>query len=132
MTNSSNTYFNSDGIEVEDTNPESTPIEMGFWHPDIGYWQTITAVNSNIIQSYPEGTIEVPIRPGPNYDWNGTEWVISTRPLYTNEQIKAMRNAAYLSESDPLFFKWQRNEIVQEEWLAKVQEIRDRFPYNPE
>lgn len=119
----------------ENTNEEEIeqiPTEVGFWHPDIGYWQAISAVPENLLIAYPEGTIEVPIRPGPNYDWNGTEWVISTRPLYTNEQIKAMRNAAYLSESDPLFFKWQRNEIVQEEWLAKVQEIRDRFPYNPE
>jgi hypothetical protein len=38
------------------------------------------------------------------------------------------RERAYKEESDPLFFKAQRNEIPMSNWLAKVQEIKDRFP----
>ena len=44
--------------------------------------------------------------------------------------IKAKRQAAYISEADPLFFKAQRNEIPTNDWLAKVQEIKTRYP-NP-
>jgi len=40
------------------------------------------------------------------------------------------RRAAYISESDPLFFKAQRGEATMEDWQAKVAEIRDRFPKN--
>lgn len=50
-------------------------------------------------------------------------------------QEQAIKNAkddrlrAYISESDPLFFKFQRGEATKEEWIAKVDEIRQRFPY---
>jgi len=38
------------------------------------------------------------------------------------------RRAAYISESDPLFFKWQAGEATQAEWQAKRSEIKARFP----
>lgn len=44
------------------------------------------------------------------------------------EQNKINRAAAYREESDPLFFKSQRGEATREEWLAKVQEIKQRYP----
>lgn len=46
----------------------------------------------------------------------------------TQEQIDALRLAAYQSESDPLFFKYQRGEIEKQVWLDKVQEIKERYP----
>jgi hypothetical protein len=50
----------------------------------------------------------------------------------TLEQQKAARAKAYTSEADPLFFKTQRNEATEAEWLAKVAEIKARFPYPSE
>jgi hypothetical protein len=47
-------------------------------------------------------------------------------------EAKARRANAYAEEADPLFFKAQRGEATTEEWEAKVQEIRDRFPYPEE
>ena len=46
----------------------------------------------------------------------------------TPEQTETMRKAAYQAEADPLFFKYQRGEAPREEWLAKVDEIRARYP----
>jgi hypothetical protein len=46
----------------------------------------------------------------------------------TPEQIEALRRAAYQAEADPLFFKSQRGEATHEDWLAKVAEIKARFP----
>lgn len=34
---------------------------------------------------------------------------------------------AYQQEADPIFFKWQRGEATKEEWLAKINEIKNRF-----
>lgn len=52
-------------------------------------------------------------------------------PAKTPEQIaeenKANRLEAYRSESDPLFFKYQRGEIDKQEWLDKVLEIQARY-----
>jgi hypothetical protein len=49
-------------------------------------------------------------------------------------QQEAQRNraAAYSAEADPLFFKTQRGEATVEEWEAKVEEIRQRYPYPAE
>ena len=40
----------------------------------------------------------------------------------------AQRRAAYAAESDPLFFMSQRGEATPQEWLAKVAEIKARYP----
>jgi hypothetical protein len=45
---------------------------------------------------------------------------------------EARRRAAYTAEADPLFFKWQAGEGTEADWLAKRQEIRDRYPYPAE
>jgi hypothetical protein len=42
---------------------------------------------------------------------------------------KESRASAYRLESDPLFFKSQRGEATEAEWLEKVEEIKQRFPY---
>jgi hypothetical protein len=46
----------------------------------------------------------------------------------TPEQIVALRQSAYQAESDPIFFKWQRSEATQQEWLDKIAEIKARYP----
>ena len=43
-------------------------------------------------------------------------------------QVEAQRAEAYRTESDPLFFKSQRGEATQQEWLDKVAEIKVRYP----
>lgn len=48
------------------------------------------------------------------------------------EAAQDARHAAYTAEADPLFFKWQAGEGTEEEWKAKRQEIRDRYPYPTE
>lgn len=42
--------------------------------------------------------------------------------------IPALRRAAYAAEADPIFFLWQRGEATQAEWLAKIAEIKARYP----
>jgi hypothetical protein len=43
-------------------------------------------------------------------------------------EIRERRAEAYRLEADPLFFKAERGEVTREEWLAKVEEIRNRYP----
>jgi len=45
------------------------------------------------------------------------------------QEARAARAAAYSAEADPLFFKAQRGEAIVAEWEAKVEEIRQRYPY---
>jgi hypothetical protein len=46
----------------------------------------------------------------------------------TQEQIDALRQAAYQKEADPIFFKWQRGEATEQQWLDKIADIRARYP----
>jgi hypothetical protein len=48
---------------------------------------------------------------------------------FNNEKNKRLRLQAYREESDPLFFKYQRGEVEKQEWLDKVQEIKERFSF---
>lgn len=44
-------------------------------------------------------------------------WIGDNYQEYTRKQL-------YIKEADPLFFKWQRGEATQQEWLDKIAEIK--------
>ena len=52
----------------------------------------------------------------------------SPTPPPVPESTEALRRTAYQADADPLFFKSQRGEATQAEWLAKVAEIKARYP----
>ena len=54
--------------------------EFGFFHPDRGYWQAISEPSQDILDSYPDGTVRVPLKPGAGYEWIGGEWVADEAP----------------------------------------------------
>jgi hypothetical protein len=91
-----------------------------------------------IIEEPPE------IRPGQKAQWSGSFWIIlDQEPTHEqqptpmpeptldeiNISIKYRRQATFQQEADPLFFKWQAGESTEDAWLAKRQEIRERYPY---
>jgi len=41
------------------------------------------------------------------------------------------RRAAYETESDPLFFEWQRGEGTEQAWLDAVAAVKAANPYPP-
>ena len=43
-------------------------------------------------------------------------------------EVDSLRHAAYVAESDPLFFQWQRGEATEQAWRDKVAEIQARYP----
>lgn len=55
-------------------------MERGFYHPDRGYWQTTGDVPGEILTGYPEGTVEVPIKPGADFEWQDGAWVYVAPP----------------------------------------------------
>lgn len=47
--------------------------EKGFYQPELGYWQTVGGMPS--LEGYPNGTIEVPLKPGADHEWQDGRWV---------------------------------------------------------
>ena len=58
--------------------------------------------------------------------------VAALQPQITRVGQEAKRQKDFAAEADPLFFQWQAGESTEEEWLAKRQEVRDRYPYPTE
>jgi hypothetical protein len=50
---------------------------------------------------------------------------------YANQcaAVEAARLLAYEQTSDPMFFKWQRKEGTEAEWLAAVAKVKADNPY---
>jgi len=65
---------------------------------------------------------------GTGWTYDG-EWVAPVPPVPTREEVEAERREAYQTDSDPLFFGWQRGENTEQEWLAAVQAVKDAHPY---
>lgn len=72
-------------------------MSKSFYHPEVGYWQTTT--DTPDASAYPIGTVEVPIKPGPNMDWDAAtgQWV-AVAPLqvsqFEKDQLRYQRRAA--------------------------------------
>ncbi len=49
-------------------------MEIGFYHPERGYWQTTEEPSDNIKAAYPEGTVEVPLKPSAHHTWIDGKW----------------------------------------------------------
>jgi hypothetical protein len=47
----------------------------------------------------------------------------------TNSEQSENRRKAYEAEADPIFFLIQRSEATQEQWQAKIAQIKERYPY---
>lgn len=49
--------------------------ETGFFNPHTGYWQAIGGDPESLLQTYPEGTQIVPLKPDADYEWQNGAWV---------------------------------------------------------
>jgi len=45
------------------------------------------------------------------------------------KQVESQRKAAYTTESDPVFFQWQRGDSTEQEWLNAVEAVKAKYPY---
>lgn len=76
-------------------------MEHGFFHPERGYWQTNETPAGAVLESYPEGTVEVPLKPGEFFEWDaGAQAWAEVAPPVPSEaealrQIDADTDALY-------------------------------------
>jgi hypothetical protein len=68
-------------------------------------------------------------RPQPSRAECDEAWPQVKTDLETAAAQRSRANA-YREEADPLFFKWQRGEGSEKDWIDKVTEIRELFPYS--
>lgn len=96
-------------------------IDCEIDHPEFG-WIPFTA-DPKDVEQHGRDIYEIALAMGP------APYVKPLPVAPTKAEQEAKRHSAYTAEADPLFFKWQAGESTEEEWKAKRQEIRDRYPY---
>lgn len=74
-------------------------MEQGFFHPQFGYWQTVCEPEPHILEAYPLGTIQVPLKPGEGHTWDGVQWQPPVQ-LPPAEPTRAEQVAAIEAERD--------------------------------
>jgi hypothetical protein len=116
-----------------------------------GYFIGLTIADESPLEPgvllIPAGAIDAPVPAIPEgklAKWNGA-WVFEDAPEPEPEPVpepkpkpptpeeefeilRMKRQAAYQQEADPLFFKAQRGEATEQDWLDKIAEIKSRFP----
>lgn len=70
-----------------------------YYHPQEGYWETITDPSVEVIANYPEGTVETTKRPSPQHQLIDDVWVfVEKTPEQTEEDLQLWRETASLSK----------------------------------
>lgn len=62
------------------------------------------------------------------WQYTGNQFIPPAPPEIPQIPADELRKMAYQTEADPLYFKWQAGEGTQEAWIAKREEIRQRYP----
>lgn len=62
-------------------------MELGFYHSDRGYWQAIDGDAETLLSTYPAGTVNVPLKPGADYEWQDGAWIHVTPPPVIPERV---------------------------------------------
>lgn len=76
--------------------------EHGFYHPSIGYWQTNGEPSGDVLEQYPQGTVEVTICPGAGYAYDGEQWVDVPPPELSFEEKAAAIEAEFEKKKSTL------------------------------
>lgn len=63
-------------------------MEKGFYHPEIGYWQTVGGDPE--FKDYMAGTIEVPLKPSADHEWYDGHWVHIPPAELTPEVVRTL------------------------------------------
>jgi hypothetical protein len=106
--------------------------EIGFYHPSWGYWQTTGEPSEQTSAAYPNGTKQVPLKPGPGYNYDGVQWVAPTQEWldnYVGQLVRAQRAAKLYYTVDPVAknpLRWGGMSYEEQaEWAAYRQALLD-------
>jgi hypothetical protein len=120
--------LDSEGYFVGFTTADESPLEPGVYLLPGGSVDTTAP-------SIPEGKLAKWDKEWVYEDIPKPEPEINPEPVSEPESMVeqvvdfyVLRREAYTAESDPLFFKSQRGEATNQEWLDKVAEIKARYP----
>lgn len=107
-------------------------MEKGFYHPSVGYWQTLSNPTDEVRLGYPAGTIEVPLKPSALHTFDGVQWVEPTQAELDEaaaQEVRAERDVKLATEVDAIAgnaLRWAAlDSATQAEWATYRQALLD-------
>lgn len=94
--------------------------EHGFYHPDRGYWQAISGEMDELLATYPEGTINVPLKPSADHEWQDGEWTYAPSQPERQTVLKSTVQARIIERGkmDEAYFALTSNSTYFARWFA--------------
>ena len=104
---------------------------IGFFHPDFGYWEATEAPSAELRNSYPEGTVDVPVKPGPGWAWDGQVWTAGPEVI---ETLRAEAKARVLNWAATFGRQFTAGYTAEEvaAWSAKAAAARAELAGTPQ
>lgn len=107
-------------------------MEKGFYHPDRGYWQTTGDVSDDILAAYPEGTVEVDLKPSDLHKMVDGVWVEfsqAEKDKLASDNARYQRDMKLTTEVDPIAgnaLRWAALTAAQQQaWADYRQALLD-------
>lgn len=103
-------------------------METGFFHPLKGYWQTTSEPSTEVLETYPEGTISVPLKPSGRFEWINSEWTAIPKTSEELAEEARLQRDLLLVDSDKnvLPDRWASMSSEQQTaWSQYRQALRD-------
>jgi hypothetical protein len=114
--------MNGDSMSKYATVIDGTVTDVSLWD-GVSAWQPQQGVAVQIPDDVPAGI---------GWGYDGGTFVAPPQPEPvppTFEEVQAARHAAYVEQSDPVFFRWQRGQATEQDWLAAVAAVDAAHPY---
>lgn len=90
-----------------------------FYHPENGYWETITEPSEAALAAYPEGTIEVDKRPSSQHKMIEGVWVfVDKTPEQLEEELQTWRNSVSISRRDFCIKAYEEGLLSEEDAIT--------------
>jgi hypothetical protein len=97
-------------------------MAQGFYHPLNGYFESNADVPDGIRAGFAKGTVEVPLRPIGNFDWDGSKWVeLPPDPEALAAEARSKRDSK-LAATDWMALS---DVTMSPEWATYRQALRD-------
>lgn len=98
-------------------------MEYGFFHPDKGYWQTTDYPAEEYRAAYPEGYVEVPLKPSQHHHYTGTEWVEVLPPEF--DKMTHVAELETTRDGDTFSYRYEVSQIPLEGAEANIRARRN-------
>lgn len=117
-------------------------MEKGFYNTSVGYWQTTDEPSEVILKGYPEGTKEVPLKPGKGYEYNGSSWVAPSDEWLAQDkanEVRSKRDMFLATKVDPVVsnpLRWSDLTVEKQQEMSDYRKAllsipeQAGFPFN--